>query len=277
MSKHQLKGWNSETEIVKNEDLYKEIDKDLSWLQGYFWVSFEGEGSELQRNLHELRQRDFMMYELGDVEGKKLLDVGCGAGEYLRTTAKMGASYSGGQDLDDKAVSRGRLAFEKEGIDGKLVVGDCQKLDFPDNFFDIAFSSDFFEHISLEVKENVVSEVCRVLKPGGSFIIKTPNLTYLRIVINLKRILNILRLRSPFIYIPHTKENPDTEHYGLTTHEELTTVLENNFFHTPETTYTPIIRNRLPMFITNFLMGKKPFSESIIIKAKKSIYYSMWS
>ena len=130
MSKHQLKGWNSETEIVKNEDLYKEIDKDLSWLQGYFWVSFEGEGSELQRNLHELRQRDFMMYELGDVEGKKLLDVGCGAGEYLRTTAKMGASYSGGQDLDDKAVSRGRLAFEKEGIDGKLVVGDCQKLDF---------------------------------------------------------------------------------------------------------------------------------------------------
>ena len=272
MSKNELKGWKSSTKVVKDEDL----NKELAWLQAYFWVSFESEGREWTRNLHELRQRDFMMFELGNVEGKKVLDVGCGSGEYLRTAAKMGASYLGGQDLDNEGIKRGRLNFEKEEIEGKLVIGDCQKLDFPDNFFDVAFSSDFFEHISLDVKENVVSEVFRVLKPGGSFVIKTPNLTYLRIVIALKRMLNLLRFRSPFIYIAHTKDNPDNEHYGLTTHAELARVLENNFFHTPVTTYTPIIRNRLPMFITNFLNGKKPFSESIIITAKKSIFYSIW-
>jgi len=89
--------------------------------------------------------------------------------------------------LSGDRVKRGREILKKENIKGKLVIGDASKLDFPDNFFDCAFSSDFFEHISLEVKEKVISEVYRVLKPGGIFVIKTPNLSFLKIVIFLKK------------------------------------------------------------------------------------------
>ena len=55
----------------------------------------------------------------------------------------MGTSFLGGQDLDEEAVKLGRVKFDEEKLEGKLVIGDCQKLDFPDDFFDVAFSSDF--------------------------------------------------------------------------------------------------------------------------------------
>jgi hypothetical protein len=115
-----------------------------------------------------------------------------------------------------------------------------------------------------------------VLKPGGIFTIKTPNLRFLNISFYLKRILNLLRLRSPFIYIAHTKDNPDSVHIGLDTHSGIEKLLENNFFHKPETTYVPLIRERLPRFFTNFLYGKKAFSESIIISSRKAIFKSLW-
>jgi len=267
-----MKGWNSEKKIVSKA----ELDEENHWLLGFFWTDMENEGREWRRDFHEIRQRDMMLFNLGEVEGKKILDVGCGSAEYLRTVAKMGADYLGGQDLSEKAITKGRLKFSEENIQGKLVLGDAVKLDFPDNFFDTVFSTDFFEHISTEVKEKVISEVYRVLKPGGKFVIKTPNLSYLKIAIYLKRILNLVRLRSPFIYITDTKDNPGREHHGLTTYSELENLLENNFFHTPEITYVPLIREKLPKFVTNFLYGKKIFTEVIIITAKKAIFKGIW-
>ena len=189
----------------------------------------------------------------------------------------MGAGYVGGQDIDEVAVKIGRRRLSERNIEGKLVVGDAVKLDFPDNFFDIAYSCDVFEHISLEVKEKVISEVYRVLKPGGTFVIKTPNLSYLKISIFLRRILNLVMLKSPFVHIAHTNNNPDNQHHGLTTYSELENLLENNFFHTPEITFVPLIRKRLPKFVTKLLYGKKSFTEQIIISTRKSIFVSMWS
>ena len=122
----------------------------------------------------------------------------------------------------------------------------------------------------------MISEVYRVLKPEGIFTIKTPNLSFLKISLYLKRILNLLRLRSPFIYIAHTKDNPDSVHIGLDTHSGIEKLLENNFFHTPEITYVPLIRKRLPKFITKLLYGKKSFTEEIIISTRKSIFIGMW-
>lgn len=267
-----MKGWNSERKIVSDE----ELDRKLAWFQGYFWATHDNEGKEWTRNFHELRQRDLMLFNLGEVEGKKILDVGCSSAEYLLTLAKMGAEYLGGQDPDEAAVKKGRLRFSEENITGELVIGSAVKLDFPDNFFDSAFSSDTFNFLTLEEKEKMISEVYRVLKPGGIFTIKTPNLSFLRISLYLKRILNLLRLRSPFIYIAHTKDNPDSVHIGLTTHSEIEKLLEDNFFHTPKTTHVPLIRKGFPRFITNFLYKKKYFSESIIITSRKAIFKSLW-
>tara|TARA_B100001013_G_C24600897_1_gene438811 strand:+ start:193 stop:999 length:807 start_codon:yes stop_codon:yes gene_type:complete len=267
-----MKGWKNSEKVVSDE----ELDHELHHLHGFFQTSMDSESKKWTRNFHELRQRDLTLFCLGEVKGKKIIDIGCFKAEYLLTVAKMGAEYVGGQDLCEDAVKTGRLRLGEENIEGKLVVGDAAKLDFPDNYFDIAFSCDVFEHISLEVKEKVISEVYRVLKPGGKFVIKTPNLSYLKTSIILKRILNLVMLKSPFVYIPHTNNNPDNEHHGLTTYSELENLLESNFFHTPEITYVPFVRKRLPKFVTKLLYGKKCFTECIIISTRKSIFLSMW-
>ena len=102
-----MKGWNSERKIISDE----ELDREIAWFQGFFWASHDNEGKEWKRNFHELRQRDLMLFNLGEVEGKKILDVGCGSAEYLITLAKMGADYLGGQDLSETKITKGRLIF----------------------------------------------------------------------------------------------------------------------------------------------------------------------
>ena len=99
-----MKGWNSERKIVSAE----ELDKELAWFQGFFWASHDNEGKEWKRNFHELRQRDLMLFNLGEIEGKKILDIGCSTAEYLVTLAKMGAEYLEGQDPDEAAVKKDR-------------------------------------------------------------------------------------------------------------------------------------------------------------------------
>ena len=79
-----MKGWNSKIRIINKA----ELDEENHWLLGFFWADYENEGREWKRNLHEIRQRDMMLFNLGEVEGKKILEVGCGAAEYLRTVAK---------------------------------------------------------------------------------------------------------------------------------------------------------------------------------------------
>ena len=264
-------GWDSE-EIVNGEQL----DED-SWAKGFFAASHTNwDGKTWKRNFHELRQRDLTLLTLGNLKGKKVLDIGCGSAEYLTVIGKMGAEFVGGQDLGEEQIKRGMKRLEKEGIEGKLVIGNATKLEFPDNFFDCAVSNDFFEHITTEEKEKVIKEAYRVLKPGGIFTIKTPNLSYLKLIVWLKRIFNLIRLKSPFIYVAHTKDNPDNEHHGLTTRKELEKLLVDNFFHTPSVTYTPLIRKRLPKTISRLLFGKKIFTESIILSSRKALFYGFY-
>jgi ubiquinone/menaquinone biosynthesis C-methylase UbiE len=263
------RGWNSE-QITTVDKL-----SNYAWAQGYFqYTNYNDknwDGKTWKRNFHELRTRDLALFALGDIAGKRVLDIGCGQGEYLLTMAKMGASVAG-QDLSEESVTKGRNLLKEEGLVGEVKLGDATQLDFPDNYFDKAFSSDFFEHITLEQKRKVISEVYRVLKPGGQLVIKTPNLTYLQVVINLKRMFNILRLKSPFIYIAHTKNNPDCEHHGLTTYSELEMLLEEHFFHPPEITYIPLVRKGIPPILSKWMFGKNWFTEHIIISSKKSLF-----
>ncbi len=55
----------------------------------------------------------------------------------------------------------------------RLIIGDMTKSDLPSESFDLAISVEVLEHVQDD--EKFVSEVCRVLKPGGRFIMTTPN------------------------------------------------------------------------------------------------------
>jgi len=265
-----MKGWNKSEE---SQNIDAVVDP---WLKGYFHASHDDwDQKTWRRNFSELRLRDQTLMCLGDVCGKKVLDIGCGDGTYAYVLSILGAIVSG-QDLgvDAIRIANERVYGERNCNKGKFVCADASKLSFDDSYFDVVFSADFFEHIKLAEKRQVLGEVYRVLKPGGLFVIKTPNLDYLRLSIFFKRLLRLLRFRSPLVYIAHTRNNPDNEHHGLTNYREMRRELEDCFFHTPVFQHQPLVRRELSPIFTDILgaLRLKIFSEHLILVTRKSIF-----
>ena len=277
MFKSSGKGWSK---------LDFKLKKNLNWShwhQGFFYVANHKnfvkfkKGTDMfsndylmKRDYQELYTRDIAINALGQIENKKGLDLGGGSGTYSHFLTLMGADMSV-QDLSESDMKVGISQCKKIGINVDYKIGDAQSLKFDDSTFDFVISNDFFEHISSKQKVNVIREVARVLKPGGRFVIKTPNLTYLKISINLKRIARIIRFKSPFIYIYSTRNNPDCEHHGLTTYRELEEILDCNFFFNIERVKLFTRRKYIPYFLVKVFSGFWPFTSQIIISSNKSI------
>ncbi len=127
-------------------------------------VDFEGFEPDL------LSSYDFC-YKLlrGNCQNKIVLDYGCGNGVHTIPLAKMGAEKVVGIDLSEKSLDAAKERAKKERLEKKieLISMDCEKMEFPDNTFDIIFDGGTFS--SLDIKK-VYPELNRVLKPGGSLI-----------------------------------------------------------------------------------------------------------
>jgi len=106
----------------------------------------------------------FILKQLGDITGKKLLDLGCGAGENSVYFAKKGAhcvasDYSPGM----VEVALQLAAANEVKIEGHTA--NAMALDFPDHTFDIVYASNLLHH--LPNPKECIREMHRVLKPGG--------------------------------------------------------------------------------------------------------------
>ena len=116
------------------------------------------------------------MMKFGDIDPSqykdaKVLDVGCGFGGTSRYLAKaLGPdSQVTGITLSPKQVERGtELAVEQGVPNVEFMVKDALKMDFPDNSFDIVWACESGEH--MPDKKAYISEMMRVLKPGGKFV-----------------------------------------------------------------------------------------------------------
>lgn len=97
--------------------------------------------------------------------GEKLLDIACGTGVVAITAARRGATVFG-LDLTPELL---RHARENETIArcGKVewTEGDAERLPYPDESFDVVLSQ--FGHMFAPRPEMALSEMRRVLKPGG--------------------------------------------------------------------------------------------------------------
>lgn len=107
-------------------------------------------------------------------KSKKILEGGCGNGQFVYTFNKLGYN-SYGIDYAPKTISKIKTVFP----DLKVSVGDVRKLDFPDNYFDGYWSIGVIEHF-FEGYESIISEMERVIKPGGFLFLTFPHLSILR-------------------------------------------------------------------------------------------------
>ena len=96
--------------------------------------------------------------------GLKVLEIGCGVGTDGAQFAKAGADYTG-VDLTDAAVGLARKGFALAGLQGRFLVSDAEKLDFPDASFDLVYSHGVLHHTP-DIRA-AIREIHRVLKPEG--------------------------------------------------------------------------------------------------------------
>jgi ubiquinone/menaquinone biosynthesis C-methylase UbiE len=97
-----------------------------------------------------------------------VLEVGCGLGTDGAQFAKAGAIYTG-IDLTDAAVDLARRRFELFQLPGTFRVADAERLDFPDNTFDLVYSHGVLHHTPDTAA--AVREIHRVLRPGGKGVV----------------------------------------------------------------------------------------------------------
>jgi len=107
----------------------------------------------------------------GDAPPAKVLDVGCGIGGSTRHMAREFGCEGVGISLSPKQIGRATALSEAQGLGEKLhfEVADALRMPFADNSFDLVWSLESGEH--MPDKAQFVSELVRVLKPGGRLII----------------------------------------------------------------------------------------------------------
>jgi len=101
-------------------------------------------------------------------QGKQVLEIGCGIGTDGVQFAKAGAVYTG-VDLTTAAIDLAKKNFELRGLEGKFQTADAEKLEFADSAFDVVYSHGVLHHTPDTKK--AISEVHRVLRPGGKAIV----------------------------------------------------------------------------------------------------------
>jgi ubiquinone/menaquinone biosynthesis C-methylase UbiE len=106
----------------------------------------------------------FILRQLGDVSGKSLLDLGCGAGENSVYFALRGA-HCVATDYSPGMVEVALKLAEANGvkIEGRVI--NAMEIDYPDNTFDIVYAANLLHHIPDPMV--TIREIHRVLKPGG--------------------------------------------------------------------------------------------------------------
>jgi SAM-dependent methyltransferase len=151
LKRQVLDFWNEQscnTEVAKSPKSSREYYEEIETFR-YFDQPF----------IHSFAQ--FSRYH-----GKRVLEVGCGAGTDFIQWLRAGARASG-VDLTPEAIEHVRSRIELYGLPApeKLQVADAESLPFESDMFDLGYSFGVLHHTP--DTERAVRELVRVIRPGG--------------------------------------------------------------------------------------------------------------
>jgi SAM-dependent methyltransferase len=146
-------------------------DQETEFVEKHWTAIWEREGGPRGHTDGIPRKEEYraMAPYLGHLPaGARILDGGCGLGEWTLYLRRQGFSVAG-LDLSRQTVMQLRERFPE----AEFVDGDIRHTGFPDASFDAYFSWGVFEHFEAGLQE-CIKEASRVLKPGGYLFISVP-------------------------------------------------------------------------------------------------------
>jgi 2-polyprenyl-6-hydroxyphenyl methylase/3-demethylubiquinone-9 3-methyltransferase len=146
------------------------------------------------RTLHQINplRLDFIN-ERAPLEGKKVLDVGCGGGILSESMATRGARVTG-IDMGEKPLSVAKLHLKESGleVDYRQTTAEALAIEEPESF-DIITCMEMVEHVPDPA--SVINACSRLVRPGGELFFSTINRTpkaWLFAIVGAEYLLNIL-------------------------------------------------------------------------------------
>lgn len=127
-------------------------------------------GKYPSEHLIRFTARNFYGYK--NRKDARILEIGCGTGAQIWYLAREGFDVYG-VDGSTTAIEGARSRLDEEGLEASLEVGDVIKLDYPDNYFDGAVDIECLMGNDWEASQRIITEIQRVLKPGGRFFSQT--------------------------------------------------------------------------------------------------------
>jgi len=103
------------------------------------------------------------------LEGRRILDIGCGIGTFVQRLRQF-SPHVYGVDVDQERVRRGATSLPY------LAVAVSEHLPFADATFDVVLLHEVLEHVGDD--RLTLGEACRVTRPGGRIVIYCPNRLY---------------------------------------------------------------------------------------------------
>jgi ubiquinone/menaquinone biosynthesis C-methylase UbiE len=118
-----------------------------------------------------LRRRTVALAQLRS--GEQVLDVGCGTGTLaLEVYPRVGGTGRvAGIDPSAGQIARARTKADRRHVPVEFQVGVIEQIPFPDETFDVVFSTLMMHHLPDPLKRQGLGEIARVLKPGGRLVI----------------------------------------------------------------------------------------------------------
>lgn len=142
------------SEDIRDEDLITLLDKfDHNFMcDGYF---AQPRGDMLFSGLFPK-----------DLEGKKVLEIGCGLGAHTEVLSRLGAHVTS-VDLAPMSIKITKRRLALRGLSAEVMEADAENLPFADGYFDYVWSWGVIHHSPNTIR--CAHEITRVLKSGGRF------------------------------------------------------------------------------------------------------------
>jgi 2-polyprenyl-6-hydroxyphenyl methylase/3-demethylubiquinone-9 3-methyltransferase len=181
------------------EAIYDRIDNGVYSAQSDQWWQPESAFYQMKVSFNPVRvgyvKRKLIEELKIDPKATAALDVGCGGGFLTEEIARMGFETTG-IDPSERSVRIAAGHARESGLDIWYGTSTGESLPFEDHSFGVVFCCDVLEHV--RDLPRVISEISRVLKPGGVFCYDTLNRTWVSFLAAIK----VSQVWKPWAFMP---------------------------------------------------------------------------